>query len=370
MSVSEAIASSLRVVTAPSSSQDASKARRLSHLNALVKMWQKREEAEAYEGLRLKEILLCLRIPLVHESSDVRAATIRTLRHLIKTSEDSQALVTFNMHYLIARCLDIELDNKVERIQALKLARNLLYQGQGQDLPMILLRSIVAVAEEGKKEDDRLYRAALAILCEISIVSPLLFIEAGGVKALTFCLLDTSMPKVAEAVLASLLRLHNAPALRARANVNLGVVVAPFTEFTYIHHFTSPSMEKQDILEERERRFKCAEQALLSTMRSWSGFIQLCQARPTGPSHLQAIVDILYLKNNDVRQSLITMFFEMLNLRVPVADVSFLEGLKSADPSTFRDAWKLADEFVAGEGLDLLPPISKSRPNLIGQVSH
>ena len=312
-------------------------------------------------------ILYSLRIPLVHESTDVRAATVRTLRHLIKTSEDSQALVTFNMHYLIARCLDIELDNKVERIQALKLARNLLYQGKGQDLPMILLRSIVAIAEEGKKEDDRLYRAALAILCEISVVCPLLFIEAGGVKALTFCLLDTSMPKVAEAVLASLLRLHNDPWLRPKANVNLGVVVAPFTEFTYIHHFSSSSStEKQDMLEERERRLKCAEQALLSTIRSWSGFIQLCQPRAVGPSHLQAVVDILYLNNNEVRQCLITMFYDMLNLRsLPNKESSFSEGLKNADPCSFRDAWKLADEFVAGEGLDLLPPISKSRPNLV-----
>ena len=319
--------------------------------------------------------LFSLRIPLVHESTDVRAATIRTLRHLIKTSDDCQALVTFNMHYLIARCLDIELDNKVERIQALKLARSLFYQannGQQYLPPLILLRSIVAIAEEGKKEDDRLYRAALAILCEISVLCPLLFIEAGGVKALTFCLLDTSMPKVAEAVLASLLRLHNDPWLRPKANVNLGVVVAPFTEFTYIHHFSSSSStEKQDMLEERERRLKCAEQALLSTIRSWSGFVQLCQPRPVGPSHLQAVVDILYLNNNEVRHCLITLFYDMLNLRTlssgssESTELSFAEGLKNADPSTFRDSWKLADEFVAGEGLDLLPPISKSRPNLV-----
>ena len=59
MSASEAIASSLRVVTAPSTSVDASKSRRLSHLNALVKMWQKRDEEDIeYDGLRLHEIML------------------------------------------------------------------------------------------------------------------------------------------------------------------------------------------------------------------------------------------------------------------------------------------------------------------------
>ena len=58
MTASEAIATSLRVVTAPSTSVDASKSRRLSHLNALVKMWQKRDEDNEYDGLRLHEIML------------------------------------------------------------------------------------------------------------------------------------------------------------------------------------------------------------------------------------------------------------------------------------------------------------------------
>ena len=152
----------------------------------------------------------------------------------------------------------------------------------------------------------RFYRAALALLCELSVVNPMVFIEGSGVKALTYCLLDTSMSKIAEAILSSLLRLHNDPNLRYefflncivlfdlinlggqncsqhsvgynsfvrptlffrnKANVNLGMVVAPFTEFSYIHQFGETSSEKIDAIEEKEKRFKCAEQAFLSTMR-------------------------------------------------------------------------------------------------------
>ena len=58
MSASEAMATSLRVITAPSTSQDASKSRRLAHLSALVKMWQKREAESDNDGLRLHEIML------------------------------------------------------------------------------------------------------------------------------------------------------------------------------------------------------------------------------------------------------------------------------------------------------------------------
>ena len=96
-----------------------------------------------------------LRIPLVNESTEIRAATLRTIRHLTTTSEAARAISTLNIHYLISRCLDIELDNKIERLQALKLCRILTFINQGQSFPLILLRSLVAIAEEGKKKEDR-----------------------------------------------------------------------------------------------------------------------------------------------------------------------------------------------------------------------
>ena len=57
MSALEAVSKSLRVVTAPSTSQDESKSRRLAYLNALVKMWQKCEP-DNDDGLRLQEVML------------------------------------------------------------------------------------------------------------------------------------------------------------------------------------------------------------------------------------------------------------------------------------------------------------------------
>ena len=96
-----------------------------------------------------------LRIPLVNESTEIRAATLRTIRHLTTTSEAARAISTLNIHYLISRCLDIELDNKIERLQALKLCRILTFINQGQSFPLILLRSLVAIAEVGKKKEDR-----------------------------------------------------------------------------------------------------------------------------------------------------------------------------------------------------------------------
>ena len=98
------------------------------------------------------------------------------MRHLTKTKETLQNLNNLHIPYLITRCLDIELDNKVERLQALKLVRNLAFiSHQSDNFPVLLLRSVVAIAEGGKKEDDRLYRVALALLCEMSVINPNLF---------------------------------------------------------------------------------------------------------------------------------------------------------------------------------------------------
>ena len=51
-----------------------------------------------------------------------------------------------------------------------------------------------------------------------------------------------------------------------------------------------------------------------------------------------------------LQQYLINMFYEILNLRAPNVS-NFAEALKVADPSTFKDSWKLADGFVAAEGM-------------------
>ena len=45
---------------------------------------------------------------------EVRAATLRTLRYLISSDSEVHDFITINGHFLLARCLDIELDNKVK----------------------------------------------------------------------------------------------------------------------------------------------------------------------------------------------------------------------------------------------------------------
>ena len=90
-----------------------------------------------------------------------------------------------------------------------------------------------------------------------------------------------------------------------------------------------------------------------------------------------------------------SLFFDALCLPRPAADAdSYALALNSISPSAFRykpkfpptrlsldykttekilklschssrDGWKLAEGFVASEGLDILPGLTKTRPNLV-----
>ena len=103
---------------------------------------------------------------------------------------------------LLTRTLDLDLDNKGERLQGVKLARRSNYSTSREKLnhisysshfcrllllgashfPPPVVRSLLAIVQRGGKEKSRdlLWRTSLALLCELSTLNPDLFLEAGG----------------------------------------------------------------------------------------------------------------------------------------------------------------------------------------------
>ena len=207
--------------------------------------------------------MLCLRIPLTHDSAEVRATALRTLRYVMSDGGGVAAANLVNLQHLVVRCLDIDLDNQAERLQAIRLARKMLFLAPAA-FPAALVRSLVSIADGDHKETDRLRLVCLAVLCELSVANSALFVACGGVCVLTRALLDTSMARIAEAVLGSLLRLLADPETRVAANVNLDVVVAPLTEFRYVHDDRGGGGGKGNNAGEatgdREHRRNCAYQ--------------------------------------------------------------------------------------------------------------
>ena len=47
-------------------------------------------------------------------------------RYLVRSREDAHAVTQVNLHHLIVRSLDLDPDNRAERVQAIKLARQVI----------------------------------------------------------------------------------------------------------------------------------------------------------------------------------------------------------------------------------------------------
>ena len=143
----------------------------------------------------------------------MRAAALRAVRLLTNSDTDVCSVLSINLHHLIVRSLDLDIDNKLERVQALKLLRKCIFLGPSH-VPSAPCRALVALVDGGIVEKDRLYRSAIAVLCELSVLNPLAFVNANAASALTRALLDCTAARVADAIIDCLLALHNNPATR------------------------------------------------------------------------------------------------------------------------------------------------------------
>ncbi|XP_063227632.1 rapamycin-insensitive companion of mTOR [Bacillus rossius redtenbacheri] len=325
--------------------------KRFGYLNAFVKLLTKTDIGAGDLGYTIEDIQCCLRVPMVHESSLVRAATLRTLRYLLKEERDVKTLIRLQYPHLIARSLDINLRNDMERVQALRLMRRMLTTSPGS-FPAELVRCLGATVVGGLEEKDRMLRAALAILAETCVLNPEVFVACGGVSAVTHSVLDAQMPRIVECLCGALLFLLNHPRTRARAGVGLQQLAGPYCD-------PHPGGEK----EAREQRFRCCHLALLSVLRSWPGLLHLCH--PDNTSGLRAVVSVLYLRQFEVRKGILDLLYDLLCLPQPEWTDEYSVALDAVDPSRPRDSWRLSEGFVAAEGRDVLPNLAKFTPNIV-----
>ncbi|KAK3871710.1 hypothetical protein Pcinc_023156 [Petrolisthes cinctipes] len=301
-----------------------------------------------------------LRCCLVHEAKEVRAGGLRLLRYLLQSKEDVQGLIEVNAVPLIVRCIDIMLENQVERVQGLRLARRML-QVAPHLFPIGLARCLVAIARDGAKERDRMLRSALATLNEMALLNPSVFVECGGVGVVLHNILDCAMPRINEALMGAILYLLNSPEWRPYCG-QLHMILAPFSDFHYKH--TSYDPEYYTKSEERELRTQAGKLAVLVCLRSWPGLVSLCQPHSAA---LRAMVALLYPNHEDTRKIVIELLYEIF--RIPLGEWTgdFEDALASYGSASASDSdlWRLHEGFVAAEARAILPHIAKYRSDLL-----
>ncbi|XP_016140153.1 rapamycin-insensitive companion of mTOR-like [Sinocyclocheilus grahami] len=89
-------------------SHGVSNMRKLGHLNNFVKLLNSVSHCEEKLGFTYEEIIICLRVALLNEVKEVRAAGLRALRYLIHDSSVLQTLLQLQVDYLISRWEDRE----------------------------------------------------------------------------------------------------------------------------------------------------------------------------------------------------------------------------------------------------------------------
>ncbi|XP_013398176.1 rapamycin-insensitive companion of mTOR isoform X2 [Lingula anatina] len=337
-----------------------SKGRKLGHLNNLVRLCVKLG-ANPQWSYSKEEVLTCLRLGLLHEAKEVRAACLRALRYLIHDKETLDAMLKLHIDYLVARSLDICLDNQIERVHALRLIRKMV-QISAERFPPSLVSVMLSICNDGAQEHDETQRACLATISELAILNPRLVSDCGGISTILRNVLDCHhLPRVNESLLATVLYLLNHPRTRhyIKTDIDLEQILAPFTD---CHFRYGTECSDQSSSDERDKRFEASKMAIATIMRSWPGLIRLCN--PDG-SGLQSLIGVLYLPKKKIRLGILDILFDVFQLTVPAWTECFVDALLSVDPSEMRDSWKLTEGFVAKEGRAVLQHTSKIRTNLV-----
>ncbi|XP_030749931.1 rapamycin-insensitive companion of mTOR [Sitophilus oryzae] len=329
----------------------------LSNLNTFVKLVRHYEKNSIEINFSRKDILCCLRISLLHESTIIRSAGLRCIRHTIKVESDVIYVNKILIPFLINRSLDLIQKNDVERIEAMKLMRKLLSLAPNI-FDMSMARSLVSLANEGTEGKDRLLRISLATLSEIGLLNSSLFIESGGVAAITRNLIDCQIPKIAESLCGILLLLLDRPSTRKKAAVDLHSIAAPFCDFHYKHGWKDKPRR-----DERELRLNCSRLALLTILRSWPGVLHFCSPKDQGG--FKAIVDVLYLNQLEVRKAVLDLLYDLLGLQQPEWSDELSVALSAIDPCEPQSSWRLKEGFVAAEGRAVLPHLAGTAPSPI-----
>lgn len=334
--------------------------RKLGHLNNFIKLLCSIGHREEDFGFTYEEIIICLRLALLNEAKEVRAAGLRALRYLIRDTSVLQKVLRLQVDYLIARCIDIQQSNEGERTQALRLVRKIITVN-AMLFPTSIANSLIAVGTDGLQERDRMVRAAIAIVCELALKNPEVVAKRGGLSTILKSVIDCQLSRINEALITTILHLLNHPRTRqyVRVDVELEQILAPFTDFHYRHN--ADTAEGQ-LKEDREARFLSSRMAIVAAFRSWSGIINLCKA---GNSGIQSLIGLLCIPNMEVRKGLLEVLYEIFRLPVPIVTQDFTEALLSVDPARFQDTWRLSDGFVAAEAKVILPHRARSRPDLM-----
>lgn len=331
--------------------------KKLIYLNGMVKLCMKQHEISDF-GVSYRDIFCCLRTAFFHDTCEVRAGGLRACRYMLQNKEALEAFLQVKLHFLVSRSLDILLDNRMERIQALRLMRKVLSLNPNK-FPRAFINCLVSIINEGMQERDVL-RPCLATLSQLILLNPKACTEASSIDALLRNVVDSSQVQILEAVLGVIFYIINHPSTRSLLKDNFGLesLLAPFTDC----HYRFPNSSDGTTSDDRDPNLSASKSAIVCTLLSWPGLIYLCR---TDCTHLQSLVEMLYLPYAELRKNILDLLYQVFDVSMPEWTDDFSVALIASDPSSVKHSWQLFEGYVVAEGMDILPYTSNDRTNLV-----
>lgn len=337
-----------------------STSKRMGYLNNFSKFVQSVPPTANF-GLTSNEVAACLRVSLINPAKEVRAASFRAFRYLLNDEDSLSVFLNQRIDIFIIRSLDLPPAAEVERVQALRLVRKMVYLCPHL-FPMSLAMVLSSISCNASQEKDCMSRACLATLCELAVQNIEIGSYSGVIGAIISTTLDCSIPRMNEALISTILYLFNHPKHRCfvRRMVGLEAILAPFTDLYYMYTSDLPD---NLIEEDRLNRMESTKLALVAILKSWPGLINFCD--PDSNS-LKSLLGVFRLPNSEIRKTIIDTLYDVFCLRRPKDTDDFMLALQSVDPSSMQDNWKLTESFLLAEANAVLPHRAKStRVNLI-----
>nr|UTM63730.1 Rictor [Riptortus pedestris] len=314
--------------------------KRVSYLNAFVKLISKPDTKDEDFGYTPEEILYCLRPLCFFESTKLKNATFRAVRHFVKTEEHIDLLIKLKYDFLVAREITAG---------GIQLCRRILVIAPHK-LTYAPVRAIVAFAHPS--HSDNLQSAALAFLAETALLNPSVFISCGGVSALIQPLPSLRSPKMTEALLGPLLFLANKPSTRHKSGLSLQCLTASV--------YMDPSFTNNKHSATGNGHVKWSTTAILCLLRSWTGLLHLCQGKRQA---ITSIVNSLYISH--LQKPILEVLYDLLQLVQPEWTDEMSVALAAVSPSRWQDVFRISEGFVAAEASALVPHLAKAGVNLV-----
>ncbi|XP_065904435.1 rapamycin-insensitive companion of mTOR-like isoform X3 [Dysidea avara] len=333
-----------------------SRTQRVANLNILAK---KVRETPPDNESDIEQVVYSVRWSLCSKVQEVRAGGLRVLRYLLINNTSFNLFMKYHLDKLVVRCLDSSSQHETERIQALRLMRQVLHVAV-ERFPRSFAASLVSISAQTNNSHDPLVWASVGTLCELALVNPKLAAQSGVVKVLLRMLLTCQVARINEAIVTTMLCLVNHPDTRQYmyAHLDIESVMAPITDLHY--QFEAVELDMKKSLEDRETHVEASKVALTAMLKSWSGLIYLSQS-----GVIRTLLEVLPLADPFVQKALLEVFFDVFQIRIPEWTECFIQVLKSVETSQFSHDWMLDEGWIAEEGMYLLPPRITSRTNLV-----